>query len=742
MKTIMSKISNGWPLAASVLLLGGILLLTYQTQMQLKAVPKNFGKILAASQHPQFLDRYGEPLNITYENRWNVHNALTMERIPLFLKQAFIVSEDKRFYQHQGPDWLARLAAVWANLSALRKVRGASTISEQVVRMLRPRPRTLWSRWLEGFEATRLEEAFSKDAILNFYLNQVPYASNRRGVAQAARYYFNRDVQTLSKREMLALVILVRAPSRYHLWRNPQRIDGSIARLADNLVRSGVLSTEDKQILLAESFQLQKPQLAIKASAFIKHADRQSKKQSLTKPVWRTSLDGPLQKRTQAMLDARLRQLKRQSVNNGGVLAVDHISGEILVWAVGGADKGQIPGSAFDAITTPRQPGSALKPFLYALALSRGFTAATRIDDTPTSKTIGHGLHHYQNYSRQFYGPVTLRQALGNSLNTPAVSTLRILGEQDYLNFLHDIGFHSLQRRPEYYGDGLALGNGEVSLLELVQGYALLANQGRFKALQAFFDAVENPAPKQVVAPEVASLIADILSDPGARELEFGRNSILNFPVQTAVKTGTSSDYRDSWALGFNDRYTVGVWLGNLNQEATDGITGSTGPALLLRSVFAELNQFRPTQPLVLHHKLKKHFVCDSNQRVAHQKCSGYWEWFIPGTEPSKALPEARIAVAHPTINSNPTVSLQQPTPGLHLAIDPRQPESSQAFEFFIAGVAPEARVQWTLNEKIIRTRGGRYLWPLEQGAHVLSANVWQGEALVAQIGPTHFWVK
>ena len=717
----------------SVLLLLPIVVLAIVTALQIKPVPEHFAEVMASSKATKFTDRYGKPLNVTYQNQWNVHDALNLHSFPAFLKKAVILSEDKRFYSHQGPDWFARLSAAWTNLIHLRGVRGASTITEQVVRMLRPRPRTLWSRWLEGFEASTLEKHFSKDVILRFYLNQVPFAGNRRGFAQAARYYFDRDVTTLSQKETLALVVLVRAPSRYHLWRNHKRIDGSINRLAQLLVEDGLLNLADAKRLVDSELTLDKSKLNVDASAFIQFVREQNTALGLNTQRLQTTLDSSLQKRVQALLDARLHRLHQKTVNNGACLIVDHLSGEVLVWAVAKSKRQDTPGAAYDTVTVPRQPGSSLKPFLYGLALEQGWTAATLIDDTPTSKTIGHGLHHYQNYSRQFYGPVTLRQALGNSLNIPALVTLRTLGESNYLHFLHRLGFKSLKRSPQFYGDGLALGNGEVTLLEMVQAYSVLANRGVFRPLRTQFNEINPNYNLQVLSPEVSSLLADILSDPAARELEFGYHSLLNFPNQTAVKTGTSSDYRDSWALGFNNRYTVGVWMGNLDQSATDGITGSTGPAIVLRSVFAELNKISPSKAFTIHPNLVKRGLCNNEPG---KPCVREWEWFVPENQNAK---KSTIPLA-PNMNEN--LSLLQPTPGLHLAFDPRQPKGSQAFQFHLGGVDDEAKVEWNLNGKSFFTRGGRYLWPMERGKFSISARVWQGKELVAKLEPTQFLVK
>src|SRR6185503_9245988 len=261
------------------------------------------------------------------------------------------------------------------------------------------------------------------------------------------------------------------------------------------------------------------------------------------------------------------------------------------------------------------------------------------------------------------------------------------VGTEPYLHTLAALGFEGLRNHPDFYGDGIALGSGAVTLLELVQAYTALANGGTFRPVTTRFDggAGTGGGARRVYSPEAASLVANILSDADARSLEFGRDSVLAFPVQTAVKTGTSSDFRDAWAVGFNYRYTVGVWMGNLDQTPTDGVTGSTGPALLLRSVFAELTRDAQTRPLYLSPKLVRATVCvPMPLRESADECLRRDEWFMPGTQ---ALAAAAASA------SGDAIRLRQPTPGLLLAYDPRLPAESQAFDFVLQGVAAADRV-------------------------------------------------
>ncbi|MCH2038146.1 MAG: transglycosylase domain-containing protein [Rickettsiales bacterium] len=709
--------------------------LYFITQYHLKQVPKTFHTVLSDSHHTQFTDRYHQPLNITYQNRWNRHDTVTLHEVPMFLKHAFIVSEDKRFYDHSGVDWLARGSALVSNVKAMRAVRGASTITEQVVRMINPRPRTVWSRWLEGYEANALEDQFNKDAILEFYLNQIPYAANRRGIVQAARYYFNRDLDTLSHKEMLALVVLVRAPSRLDLWKNTALIESSITRLATTLVEHNYLTPAEKALLVVQDFQLEPPKLGVHAPEFINYLKQQQTQSSGSTIRQHTTLDGYLQRIVQNMLDQRMGQLASYNVHNGAVLVVDHTSGDILVWAVAGKHTTDHPGKYIDAVTTPRQPGSAMKPLLYAYALEKGWSAATVIEDVPLMQSVGHGLHHYQNFSRMFYGDMTLRQALANSLNIPALKTLNYVGTDDYVQFLHDHGFKTITKHPDYYGDGIALGNAEVTLYELVQSYAALANSGRFQPLRATFDDILHSQTRPMVSPQVASLIGHILSDSNARSAEFGTNSSLNIPIQTAVKTGTSSDYRDSWVVGYNYHYTVGIWMGNMDQNPTDGLTGAKGPALLLRAIFAELVKYQDTRPLRLDKQLIQHEVCLDSKRLktGNRNCPSYAEWFVEGTQPP---------YDQEVKTKKQRIKLIQPVQGLHLAMNPRVAPNAQAFEFLIHGVDDKETVRWNINGDHIETNGGRYVWAMHKGTHKMKATIYQQDGTIVVLNEVRFHVK
>ncbi|MBF0467337.1 MAG: transglycosylase domain-containing protein [Desulfamplus sp.] len=790
-----------------------IIILCFITYIDMLPLPASLShKVMMADTiaQPLLIDRNGVPLNTTYATHWNQSDHVLLHEIPELIQKIFILSEDRRFYDHNGIDWSARIHALMQNIMAFRAVRGASTITEQVIRMIHPRKRTIWSRWIEGFEACKLEMSNSKSDILEFYLNQVPYASNRRGVVQASRFYFDRSLETLSPKEILAVATLVRAPSAYDLYNNPDEINRPLERLAQRAI-SAKLLTETQWIQLKElSFDLKRPDLYVDAPHFVRHVYKNLQAAHFSdraKPDIRTSLDEMLQNKVQKILATALENLDSHNVANAAVLIAEHGTGEILAWAVGSAfdDQGMQfksentrSGTQYiDSVNTPRQPGSAMKPFLYALALEKGWSAAILIDDSPLQEPVGAGIHTYHNYSRIHYGNVTLRNALGNSLNIPAVKTIRFTGVEEYLEKLKLLGITTLGRHPDFYGDGLALGNGEVSLYDMVQAYSVLANSGRFIPLTPFCDFKgENfyDSSIAVFSEEAASIIGNILSDPGSRQLEFGEGDILNFPVQTAVKTGTSSDYKDAWAMGYNSRYTAGVWMGNLDGSATIELTGSRGPAIVLRSLFAELNRMKGTDehmPLYMSPRLTQKDICLAHIKERHcehikekpciaekSQCAIKTEWFVSeraskihiskscdmhaycdmdGSTSSISMsmdPEQHNSVSDTkkncdtyksgnhkdfkNIKNKPAFYFINPVNGLEVAMDPRIPDELEYMEFKVTGIPPDMRLKWMVNGQEVLDKNGFKRSKPENRNHSLSEQEKQENSRISRFKSNH----
>jgi penicillin-binding protein 1C len=717
----------GWGVALLISFIFG------KTYYDLRPIEDLYWSVIRGGQQGQIVARTGQALTANYDSPWNYHDQFPLHYFPEFMVKALILSEDKTFYHHRGVNWSAKAAAIWQNIKARRVVRGASTLTEQVVRLLTRRPRNLWSKWLETIEALLLERRLSKNHILEFYLNQVPFASNRHGMAQAARYYFNRDLSTLTAKEILSLIILIQAPSSYDLKKSTITVEKKLQSWLGKLVENHILSETDRSNIQNQRLVLEAPKRPPNAYHFIhylnKHHQTELALQKHRKV--RSTLDASLQDYVQKILDQRIRFLRSRQVHNGAVLVVDHTHGEVLAWVVAGASlpKGETPAHMVDAVTALRQPGSALKPFVYAMALQKGWQTTTIIEDAPLTGPVGCGMHKFKNYSNIHYGPVTLREALANSLNVPAVKTIQFVGVENFLTLLKRLGFAQLQRSSDVYEEGLALGNGEVTLLELVEAYTILANKGRHQKLKFFLSQERQGLQEQIFPDTVTSIISDILSDGWARRLEFGASSVMNLPIQTAIKTGTSSDYRDAWIVGYNHKYVVGIWMGNLDNTPMDGITGSIGPALTLRSIFSYLNRNQESKGLYVSSDLVQ-------RDVFIQKGEGgehSWQ-----TELFSINDLSKVGK-----QEEPAIKLVKPTPGLRMAIDPRVPLSMQKFEFKLTSLQPGTEVEWFVDgQRIALTKTPSFLWNLVKGKHYLKTKIYKDNTCVHQTEEVGFVVK
>lgn len=729
--TRSSRFARAPHLLAGALVLSSLLLGSW-TWATLRAVPPALLPMTETLVRSKYLDRYGRDLSVTYTGQWNYADTVALHQVPQFLRQAILASEDRRFFDHGGPDWIARSHAVIQNAAGLRFVRGASTITEQVVRMHRSRKRGLWARWLEGFEAVEFEERYSKGELLEFYLNQVPFSAQRRGVVQAARYYFDRSLETLSPKEMLALAVLIRSPSRLAEPNVRAQLDRRINLVADALVANGVIARQDAEKLKQQILQFQSGPEPLEASHFVRFGEKAIGARTTADSRIGTTLDGNLQQEIQKLAEQQLRMLKRSDVSHAAILVVEHDTGAVRAWvnaaqpiAADGKPVVNAPQSAihFDGVLTLRQPGSALKPFLYAAALEQGWTAATIIEDEPLTRPVGLGLHTFRNYSNTYYGPVRLRTALGNSLNIPAVKAIEFVGVSKFLARLHDYGFNSLRRESYFYGPGLALGNGEISLYELVRAYATLARRGKFRELHFRDNDPTNRQEHRVVSSEISSLVADILSDSRARQLEF-RGGLFSFPIQTAVKTGTSSDFRDAWAVGFNHRYTVGIWMGNMDGRPTKEVNGSRGPGFILRAIFAELSKGQESRPLYRDDALVRRAICEETGKAQENNCSAVEEYFLRNTVPLRASEEP------PAKSEDPGHYCQQmelPSPGLQLAMDPRIPDQLEGFEMRLPRGCEPLKTTWIVDNETLAVTGEgarEFTWSVQPGAHVARAEV------------------
>jgi penicillin-binding protein 1C len=576
------------------------------------------------------------------------------------LLRRLIAAEDKRFQSHSGIDWHSVGGAVLGQMQG-EKPRGASTISMQLAALLDPAlgraGQRGWRAKLQQARAARAIEArWSKGQILEAWLNLLPFRGDVIGVGAAASRLAGRPARALSPSENAVLVALVRRPSA-----PPAAVLARACRVAPDV---------DCSAIALAAARLLGPHQAMAGHDLAPHLAAR-----LLRPGVRgrmaTSIDADVQAMVQTALDRQLAALAGRNVRDGAALVVENDTGRILAW-VGAAGSLSRAGQV-DGVTAPRQAGSTLKPHLYALAIERRLlTAASLLNDAPVDLETATGLYIPQNYDRSFRGAVSVRSALGNSLNVPAVRTLLLTGLEPFRQRLFDLGYRGINRPGDYYGYALALGSAEVTLLEQAAAYRTLALGGRGGLLSLQPHAT--PAVHPVVDPAAAAIVTTLIADPAARAASFGEESGLSLPFAAAVKTGTSKAMRDNWAVGFSGPYTVAVWVGNFEGDAMIGVSGTSGAAPAWTAIMLALHR-QPPPAFALPAPVERRAV-----RFEPAVEPTRQELFLPGTwQPVFALP---------TREEEP-VRLTSPSDGTILALDPDIPASRQLMVIRTAGSRP-----------------------------------------------------
>ncbi|HKU62737.1 MAG TPA: penicillin-binding protein 1C [Gemmatimonadales bacterium] len=562
-----------------------------------------------------------------------------LDRMDPDLLAAFLAAEDRRFYRHHGVDPLAAGRAARANLRAGHIVSGGSTITMQLARILRPAPRTWVGKVVQVLWALRLERHLDKQAILEQYLNRLPLGQGTNGVESAAALYFGATATELSLGQAALLAGLARAPSADNPLVSPGRARSRRAYALGRLRTAGYASAEAAGRAAAEPLMARSGGDGFLAPHFTTRVLRDLDRSRGALPSgWRTSLDLALQEAVEAEVRHTVETLADRGARQAAAVVLDNRSGDILAW-VGSPDFWADTAGQVDMVVSPRQPGSALKPFLYALAFDRGFTPASILPDIARVYQTGTGPYRPRNYDRRYHGPVRAREALASSYNVPAVELASRLGVGTLLHTLRLAGFGSLGRSADHYGLGLALGNGDVTLLELANGYRALANGGVWRPVAwRASDPDRAPEPgRRLASPQAASLVLDILSDPAARIPGFGVETPLDFPFPAAAKTGTSRHFTDNWAVATTGGFTVAVWVGNFNGRPMDGVSGVTGAGPLLhRTVLATARRYPPgTLPTPVSAGAVPLAICRLSGMRAGPECPAETEWFVPGSEPT-----------------------------------------------------------------------------------------------------------
>ncbi len=589
-----------------------------------------------------------------------------LDRIAPVVPRTVIAAEDHRFATHHGVDWLALGASVRNRLQG-RPARGASTISMQVAGYLAPelaRPGARgWRDKLRQLRAARaLETRWSKDQILEAYLNLAPFRGEAQGIGAAALGLFGKTPAALAADDAALLTALL--PDTQVA---ADRLGTRACRLANATDCARFQSQAASMLGPARSLALD-PGLAPHLS------DR-----LLTKPGLRvaTTLDAGIQRLAIAALKRQLQGLGGSRARDGAAVVVDNASGDVLAY-VGGIG-GASTAAAVDGANSYRQAGSTLKPFLYAQAIERGYlTPASILDDSPVQLDTASGLYVPQNYDRGFKGLVSARTALAGSLNVPAVRTLLLVGVDPFRDRLWDTGYRGLVEDGQYYGFSLALGSAEVTLLEQADAYRSLANAGRWSPLRVLQRA-PHAASRAVTTPAAAWIVADMLADPNARAATFGLDSALRLPFWTAVKTGTSKAMRDNWCVGFSDRFTVAVWVGNLEGDPMRAVSGTSGAAPVWRDLMLALHARIPSRAPPRPAGVEARAI-----RFADHVEQPRRDYFLAGTGQS-------LIAAAPGEARRPRIV--NPIAGTVYAIDPDIPSDRQRFAVGVTGSVASHRL-------------------------------------------------
>jgi penicillin-binding protein 1C len=572
---------------------------------------------------------------------------------------ALLAAEDHRFYDHLGIDPAAILRAAFVDLWHRRLVMGGSTLTMQLARTLRPHPRTWVGKIREAALAVRIEWSLRKDEILEQYVNRVSFGPNLRGVAAASRAYFDKSPNSLSIAEAALLAGLPRGPTLYDLARRPDLARRRRDRILERMVAAGTLSADAAQHAEQEPILLQTrrssfgaPHLVAGLVSGVLDARQPGLAEALREPAVEieTTIDRDLQRVAEAQVASTVDALASKGISAASVVVVDNATGDVLAY-VGSPDFFDQEHLGYnDGARAERQPGSALKPFLYELAMEKlGYDPSTRLADVELHVDEGARDYSPRDYDGRFRGPVRLREALGSSLNVPAVQTVVQLGVDPFLRRLHDLGFATLTRDAAYYGPALALGDGEVTLLDLVRAYTVLARRGVDRPLR-FVSRVTRESPvalepgteHRIMPQRFADLVVDILKDHEARNESFGDRTVLDFPFDVAAKTGTSKGYRDNWAVGFTRAVTVGVWVGNMSGEAMTDVSGITGAGPLFHAVLDAAMRGRPSEPLPIlsdeHAGLARVLICALSGEIAGPHCAHRLEEWRPIEAPTDPI--------------------------------------------------------------------------------------------------------
>lgn len=697
-----------------------------------------------------------------------------VEEVPERVVAATLAIEDRRMREHPGVDPVAVVRALRDNASTGRRVSGASTLAMQVARIQRPGQRTYPRKVLEATTALLLVNRYGHDAILAHYLQIAPYGNNVHGIGYAARRYFDKPVEDLSWAQVALLTALPQAPGQM----NPYTRSGRTAararalRILDLLREDGTLDAQTWTRAVHELDDIEIPDRPVRPPAALHPVlalsktlgQPQERARHAHQPVLRTTLDLPTQQAVEAIVDKAITRFESKGAGNAAIVVVDLETGGVVADVGSTAFFDTDRKGSIDYSRTPRYPGSTLKPFVYALGLDRGvITPTTVVED------LGRAPGGVGNADGRYLGPVLPRRALANSRNVPTVRLARDLSLGEVYGTFRALGLHDDELPAEHYGLGLAIGGMPTSLLQLVEAYGALANDGTVQPLRWLAD----EPPKrgtQVFSPESSRLVARWLSDPMARLPTFPRMGYSEYPYAVAVKTGTSPDYRDAWAVGWSKRYLVGVWVGHPDWRPMQRLSGYRAGASLVQRVLhhlhGELDDFAD-HPMPAPDGHRRVQLCAMSGARAGDACdSTHGEWLPVGVEPGDCTVHLRRAVDARTgalanagtppeaiefrtfldlrgiqagwarrtgqpllpgreVAEAPAVTIVSPAPGAQVMADPEAPAGNGTIAFRADVRGDIEQILWTIDGEPVALAGAPFTvrWPVVSGEHVIRAH-------------------
>jgi penicillin-binding protein 1C len=707
--------------------------------------------------------------------------------IPAVLEAATLAAEDRRFYSHAGVDPRSLLRAARHNLTEGRVVEGGSTISQQVAKLLIQRRegssrRGVGAKLREMVLAVRLEHRFGKRQILALYLNLASYGNQATGAGRASQIYFGVDPSMLTPAQAAFLAGLPQRPTAFNPWKGLSSARLRQQTVLRRMARAGSLSDDRLREALAEQVTLQPRRPAFSAPHFVDMVRAAS--DGAAPARIQTTLDLDLQREVEGIVEHERASLRSHGAANVAVVVLDNATGEWLAWEGSGDYSDQEHGGAINGPVVPRQPGSALKPFTYALAFEQGRGPESVLPDIPSHFPTAEAgvVYSPRNYDGTYRGPLLARRALAGSENVPAVALASDVGISGLMRFLARAGVTTLDRTPAYYGLGLTLGNAEVRLDELTAAYAAFARGGVWRQPRALLPEKDRgggsqssglgaPAPdRELVSPRTAFLITDVLSDPEAREYAFGRGSYLDFPFAVAVKTGTSQAYHDNWTVGYTRDVTVGVWVGNFDRTPLRNSSGVTGAGPIFHAVMLAATRGREsaTASAVLPPPagLERVTICAVSGMAANPWCpTRTREWGVAGSaslpctwhhrsdhgvltiypaayrawEQSAGMrattPAPAVAPRHVPSASQPTLAIANPPSGAIYSVDPTLRREFQALPLRAVTSRP-ATVTWVVDGTPVgRTSSERALpWALVVGRHEIEVRDEEGRRATTSV--------